>query len=118
MSKVISALLAINTTTGCATLAAEQQPSVFADPARFVGQEVYICGRLSGTSNIYSSYNKSWGLSILATEVTAPLILQKSLNQRSACFRGTIEDVGCDTSKEIICTDWAFDHAINVAEVE
>lgn len=57
-------------------------------------------------------------LGIWATEQTAPLILQKSKSQRSACLRGTIERVGCETDEEIVCTDWASDYAIKVAEVE
>ena len=117
-SKLISGLLVIATTSGCATLSTEEQAAVFQEPARFEGQEVYVCGRLSETSNIYSSDDESRGLGIWATEESAPLILQKSKSQRSTCLRGIIEHVGCETNKEIICTDWAFDYAIKVAEVE
>lgn len=117
-SKVISGLLTMAAMSGCATLANEEQAAVFREPARFEGREAYVCGRLSGTSNIYSSRDERRGLGILATEETATLILQKWKSQRSACLKGIIEHVGCETKKEIICTDWAFDYAIKVAEVE
>lgn len=117
-STVISGLLAMATTSGCATLAAEGQAAVFQDPASFAGQEVYVCSRLSGTSNIYSADDEPRGLAILATEEIAPLVFEKWKNQRSACLRGTIEYLGCETNKEIICTNWAFDYAINLSEVE
>ncbi|QDH33100.1 hypothetical protein [Porphyrobacter sp. YT40] len=106
------------TTSGCVTPAAEEQAAIFLEPSRFEGQEVSVCGRLRGTSNIYSADDETRMLGIWATEQTAPLILQKSKSQRSACLRGTIERVGCETDKEIVCTDWDSDYAIKVAEVE
>ena len=118
LRELISGLSVMAMTTGCATIAAEEQAAVFRDPARFEGQRVYVCGRLSGTSNIYSSDDEPRGLSIWATEETAPLVLQKLKSQRSVCLKGIIEHIGCETKKEIICTDWAFDYAIKVAEVE
>lgn len=114
---MILGLLALALGSGCATLTTEDQATVFREPSRFEGQEVYVCGRLNGTSNIHSARDEALGLSIRSTEKTAPLILQRSKNRGSACLRGIIEYIGCATDKEIICTDWAFDYAIELAEV-
>ena len=114
---MILGLMALALGSGCATLTTEDQAAVFREPSRFEGQEVYVCGRLNGTSNIHSARDEALGLSIRSTEKTAPLILQRSKNRGSACLRGIIKYIGCATDKEIICTDWAFDYAIELAEV-
>lgn len=110
-------LLAVLLGTGCATLTTEDQAGIFLEPARFEGQEVNVCGRLRGTSNIYSSRDKDQGLSIWASEETASIILQQFKKQKSACIRGTIEYLGCETGADTICVDAAFDYAVRVAEV-
>jgi hypothetical protein len=118
LNTIIVGFLALALGSGCATVTAEDQARVFREPARFVGKEVRVCGRLTPTSIVYRANDKAWGLNIWSNEALGRQILYLSNNQGTGCVRGTIEYVGCDSDDEVICTDWTFDYAIKVAEVE
>lgn len=101
---------------GCATTTPDIQADVFSDPAGFLGQQVEVCGRLSGTSNILSPLDRSQGLAILTGEEDAPFILERARENLPACLIGKVEYLGCRTG-EVTCVDWDFDYAIRVAQI-
>lgn len=118
LNTIIVGFLALGLGSGCATVAAEDQVAVLREPARFVGKEVHVCGRLTPTSIVYRANDKAWGLNIWSNEALGSQILDLSRNQGFGCVRGTIEYIGCETGDEVICTDWSFDYAIKAAAVE
>jgi hypothetical protein len=101
---------------GCQTVPTERGAPVFQNPDQFVGQAVTVCGYLTGPANILQRPNDvNVGLSIHGGAHARDLA--QLVERAPVCLTGTINYIGCETDSEVVCTDWAFDYAINVAEI-
>ena len=95
---------------GCATVPARNP--VFVDPAKFVGEDVEICGWFDGPNILESRNREDWahtgGVSITDR---GPLAQGFS---GYACVEGALGFLGCETQ---LCTGAAFEYAIRITRV-
>ena len=116
VSQPIAGLFLLTLASCQTSSVAHQSPHVFADPGSYLGQQVTVCGRLSGTANIHEERGDR-GLSIsLAGDGLQPNLA--SLSQHAhVCLTGEVTYLGCQSDTGIICTDWAFDYALEVVGI-
>ena len=95
---------------------APRSSPVFADPAAYVGKQVTVCGRLSGTANIYEERGDR-GLSISPIAEGLKPKFARFRQHGRVCLSGEVSYVGCQSDPRIICTDWAFDYALKFTDI-
>lgn len=112
-------LLALVFLASCQSVSPRHSGSVFRNPADHIGQQVRVCGNLSGTANLAENREATHVLGIWTAAGDGIAVRLVGIGEYGrVCLTGTIRYIGCATDAEIICTDWATDYAIEVRRID
>lgn len=83
--------------------------SVFAEPKRFEGQVVRVCGYVSHPSTIDAKRkNADTGLNLMSADTRV------RVSKGRQCFVGRIVYNGCATEEALVCLEWQYDYGLKL----
>lgn len=99
----------------CQTIQRREFSPVYDDPAASLGQEVRVCGYLSGGGNLW----RDSPTRDLDDPIGLSLVDKKAVTARRTgyrCITGTVVRLGCQV--EVICLEWNFEYGIEVRKID